>query len=208
MAVGLLTLLAAAAMAAASQPASLAGDYDGSQTEIAAGLELHADGRFLYGLSYGALDEQAEGVWRADGGRVLLTSDPVKAPQFSLSAQRQGTPNSLEIEVERPEQLPLGLFDVAVSYRSGRMQIEQVSSDGLPFAPDDPPVSVRLVLPIFDVAGDPVPIEPGKGYRLALRFAPNDLGKVDFRGTALRIEGEALILDRHGRTLRFRKAER
>jgi hypothetical protein len=139
---------------------------------------------------------------------VFLTSDPVTPPQFTLVGQRQGAPNSLDIAVERPEQLPLGLFDVAVTFKSGRQQIEQVSEEGLPFDPADPPVSAFLVLAIFDVAGDPVPIDPAKGYRLSFRFDPNDLGQVGFRDTALAIEGKDMLLERHGRQLRFRRIAR
>ena len=42
-------------------PSALVGQYDGHQMEVAAGLSLTADGHFQYGLSYGALDEEAEG---------------------------------------------------------------------------------------------------------------------------------------------------
>jgi hypothetical protein len=38
-----------------TQPASVVGTYNGSQMEIAAGLELKPDGRFRYALFYGAL---------------------------------------------------------------------------------------------------------------------------------------------------------
>src|SRR3954469_6839333 len=73
-----------------TQPASLVGTYDGGQMEMAAGLELRADGRFNYGLSYGALDEEAAGRWTLNGDRVLLTSDPVIAPRFVLVSRGRG----------------------------------------------------------------------------------------------------------------------
>ena len=59
-----LFIAAAAAPAAARTASSLVGVYDGRQMEMAAGLELMADGRFRYALSYGALDEEA-----AENGR-------------------------------------------------------------------------------------------------------------------------------------------
>ena len=55
-----------ALLLAAVAPAALVGIYDGGQMEIAAGLELRADGNFSYGLAYGALDEEAEGVWTVE----------------------------------------------------------------------------------------------------------------------------------------------
>lgn len=53
--------------------AVLAGNYDGGQTELAARLLLQEDGQFGFWLSYGALDEIAQGIWVVDGNRVLLT---------------------------------------------------------------------------------------------------------------------------------------
>ena len=77
-----IALLLAAASSTVAGPAtrqSLVGTYDGHQMEIVAGLELKADGRFRYSLSYGALDEEAAGKWTMSGDQVLLTSDPVAA---------------------------------------------------------------------------------------------------------------------------------
>ncbi len=81
----ILWIAALAGPATAPTSDSLAGVYDGGQIELAAGLELKPDGRFRYALSYGALDEVAEGTWRADADRVVLTSDPFKAPQIAWS---------------------------------------------------------------------------------------------------------------------------
>ena len=44
--------------------------------DAASGIELRADHTFSYGLSYGALDEMAEGVWKQAGDTVLLTTQP------------------------------------------------------------------------------------------------------------------------------------
>ena len=52
-------VLAVAASAAMAQSPSLVGTYDGRQMEMAAALELLADGRFRYGLAYGALVQYA-----------------------------------------------------------------------------------------------------------------------------------------------------
>lgn len=76
-----LVLAAASTAPAAVHSTSLVGTYDGGQMEIAAGLELRADGRFRYALSYGALDEEAAGTWTVSGSQVLLTSDPSVAPR-------------------------------------------------------------------------------------------------------------------------------
>jgi hypothetical protein len=62
-----------AAATRASTPACLAGRYDGGQMELAAALELESGGRFRFALSYGALDELAQGTWRFAEGQVRLT---------------------------------------------------------------------------------------------------------------------------------------
>ena len=79
---------------AASVPACLAGMYDGGQMELAAALELESGGRFRFALSYGALDEMAQGNWRFSEGQVRLTP----------TSQVPGTPN---------------LADTPLTYRAG-----------------------------------------------------------------------------------------
>src|SRR4051794_35389047 len=87
---------------AAAQPASLVGTYDGGEMERAGGLELRADGRFNYALSYGALDEEAAGRWTLSGDRVLLTSNPVTAPRFVLVSRGRGSGGILQIGLDVP----------------------------------------------------------------------------------------------------------
>ena len=65
---------AAAPRASMAAPACIAGYYDGSQMELAAALELADSGQFRFALSYGALDEEAQGRWRYADGAVHLTS--------------------------------------------------------------------------------------------------------------------------------------
>ena len=53
---------------------SLAGFYASSQHEVAAAIDLEADGKFAYSLDYGAVSEAAEGTWTSDGKAIYLTS--------------------------------------------------------------------------------------------------------------------------------------
>src|SRR3546814_19375532 len=80
-----------------------------------------------------------------------------------------------------------------------------MSEEGLslPFEAGDPPVKVAVILPMFDVSSDVVGIDAAKGYALRFRFAPNDLGKVDFRATPLRIEAGDLLIERPDRLIHF-----
>lgn len=54
--------------------ASQAGFYTSSQMEVAAAIDLEADGKFAYSLDYGAVSEVAEGNWTSEGSTIYLTS--------------------------------------------------------------------------------------------------------------------------------------
>jgi hypothetical protein len=204
-----LLLLPAAAPVDEAHPAALVGVYDGHQMEMAAGLELQADGRFRYALSYGALDEEAAGSWVADHGTVVLTSDPVTAPRIVMTGQKAGAAGELRIALDIPAGgMTRQLFDAVISFADGHAVQQQLAEDEtvIAFPAGAPPTTVMLVLPMFEVAGDRVTIDPAKGTQLRFRFEPNDLGKVDFRGTRLRQESGELLLERYGRTIHFRVA--
>jgi hypothetical protein len=202
------TILAAvsAVAAPAAQAASLVGTYDGGQMEIAAGLELKADGRFRYALSYGALDEEATGQWTMSGEHVLLTSDPVTAPRFVLVSHGRGESGMLQLNLDVPKGLSRQYFDAVITMLNGQVQRQQFSEDGLllPLARGNVPTSVRILLQMFDVISKPVALDSSSGYSVRFRFEPNDLGKVPFRATSLRIVDGDLVLDWHGRTIRFK----
>jgi len=178
----------------------LAGRYDGGQTEIAAGLELAADGHFRYGLSYGALDERASGRWSVEDGRVVLHGDPVNPPRFVETGRSTRSDGPVRVTLETPPGIDSGYFDAIAEYgdHADRTQFRDGVAE-LQGSPD----AVVIALEMFGVASDPIGV--GTGMTLSVRFEPNDLGTVDFRDTALPVEDGALILERHGRTLRFRR---
>jgi len=200
-------LVATGSGPATAQPGSLAGVYDGGQMEMAAALELKPDGRFVYALSYGALDEQAAGRWTVSGDRVLLSSNSVVAPRLFLVSRGRGPEGMLQLSLDVPKGVSRQYFDAMITGSNGQTEKAQLSEEGLsrPFARADPPTAVRLVLQIFRVASEPVKLDPSSGYAFQFRFEPNDIGKVDFRGEPFRIVNGDLVLDRHGRTLRFRR---
>jgi len=207
---GSVMLVAAASAVAAramAQSPSLVGTYDGRQMEMAAALELLADGRFRYGLAYGALDEQAAGKWIVRGDRVLLTSDPVTAPRFGLVSQSKGAPGVLRVDLDVPKGLSRQYFDAAITKVDGQPERKQLAEDGLslPFAAAEAPSAIRLLLPMFEVASGSVRLVANSGYSVRFRFEPNDIGKVAFQATPLKLVNGALLLDRHGRTIRFRR---
>ena len=206
-----IALLAAASTApAAAQSSSLVGAYDGGQMEIAAGLELKADRHFRYALSYGALDEEAAGTWTVNGDQVLLTSDPVVAPRFVLVSHSRSADGLLQVGLDVPNALSRQYFDAVITNTNGETQRKQLGDDGLssPFTSANIPTSIRMPLPVFKIIGEPVKLDRSSGYSVRFRFEPNDLGKVAFQATPLKIVNGELLLDRHGRTIRFKRARR
>jgi hypothetical protein len=205
--------IAAAALAllggtgsAADAPAALVGTYSGSQMEVGTELRLEANGRFQYYLSYGALDETAQGTWTADGGGLVLTSDPVKEPVFELVGMTSGKGRKLAITLDVPQQLPKQLFSVFALQPDGTAQ-EMNFDEGpleLPLTADKRPRKIAVALSIFQVASRPYDIAPGT-RSMHFRFIPNDLGKVNFDHHRLPRDGNAFVLERFDRTLRYVK---
>ena len=67
---------------------------------------------------------------------------------------------------------------------------------------------LRILLPVFEIASDPIAVDPAKGLSVRFRFDPNDLGRVRFTGTPLAIDEDQLILVRHGIELHFQRERR
>lgn len=195
------------ARAAPDRPAALVGQYDGGQMEIGAGLELRADGHFHYELAYGAIDEQANGTWSVVGDRVLLASDPVVPPRFVVVSRAKGERGLLLGHLDFKDGYDQQYFDALITRADGSVDSKQFGIEGLAweFPPASPPRSVRVVNPIYGVAGEPVALDLGAGFDITWHFEPNGLGKVDLSATPLIVEAGELVLDRFGRTLRFKR---
>lgn len=192
---------------AAASSSPLVGTYDGHQMEMAVGLDLRADGRFDYGLSYGALDESANGTWSLDGNVVLLTSGPVTPPKFVLIEQRPAPDGKMHLVLDLPKGWTKQYFDAEIGLADGRFVGGQLSddSDAISLAPGDRPVSLRLALGVYELRSDAFRLDGTAASTIHVRFDPNDLGKVAFAKTPLRIDGKTLTFDRYGRSIVFRR---
>ena len=107
--------------------------------ETAAELRLSADGRFTYGIAYGAQQQSAEGVWRVEDGRIVLVSDVRPEPRFEWGApvndRFEGDPErpvDLVVRVESPE---LGMtwrnIEITAQYAQGAPRTGLTGSGGL-----------------------------------------------------------------------------
>lgn len=208
----LLGLIAGAAAAQVGPPRPgprcLPGEYDGGQMEMAARLQLGADHRFRYMLSYGALDEVAQGTWESDGAEgVRLTSDPTTPPRFTFQEEARGVAGELRVTLALPESIARQHFSAIVRFANGRSVVRQMHDDGLvlELGPEDRPVSVTMLLPVFDLESEAAALQDGRGASVTFRFDPNDLGRVAFEHTELKIDRDDLLLDRHERQIRFRR---
>ncbi len=182
-------------LAAAAVSSPLVGQYALTGVrEAAGGLELGADGRFRYALSYGALDEQAEGRWRLEGGRVLLTTDPApKPPAWTAVAAEAGEPGVFAVLLEGPDGRPIPNIEVEVRLKDGSLEKGTTRADWLEAELDGrTPVAVRFHISVFDVDSPVFPIDAAKAGRYRFRLDPRDLGVRDFRDWPLEVKGELL----------------
>ncbi|HSQ96258.1 MAG TPA: hypothetical protein VLM18_09235 [Croceibacterium sp.] len=205
-AVALAALACSRPALAEARPADLVGTYNGSQMEVGTGLRLEANGRYEYYLSYGALDEMSEGTWAADGDAIVLTSDKYKPPAFELIGSKPGAGPTLDLSLDVPKGLELQYFS-ALFLRPDHTASEKQFDDGplhIPLTGVNHPTGFLLGLEVFDVMSEPYDIPPNT-RSMHFHFVPNDLGKVAFDHKRLPRDGEAFVLERFGRTLKFRK---
>jgi hypothetical protein len=176
--------------------------------EMGGGLHLEAGGRFRYGLSYGAVDEEAVGRWERDVSHIYLTSDPITPPRFALVGESRSTAGEFRVTLDLPRGISRQYFTVMLTLADGRTIAQQMSEDGLvvPLAAGEKVISLRILLPVFDLESDRFSLTDGLASEAHLRFEPHDLGKVAFAREPLAIErGGDLVLQRYDREIRFRR---
>src|SRR3954451_17067487 len=109
-----------AAMLLAGSAPSPAGHYLLHVHEAASELILRRDGRFEYGLAYGALDEEATGRWRRVGNRILLTTVPKPVPAaFSRAKAERTSAAPLALHVTWPNGRAIPGIDFRIDFDSG-----------------------------------------------------------------------------------------
>jgi hypothetical protein len=199
-----LLLLLASAAAAAPGPA---GDYrlTGEQ-DVASGLRLQPDGHFQYFLIAGALDERAEGRWRAAGGLVTLTTEPKPVPpRFETMRSARTNAAALSVKVSSPSGGGIAGVDIRIGFDAGAPVGGYTQEDGwtLPAGEKRIPRWIELEVPMHDIASPRFQIDLASGNALAFTLVPNDLGVIDFGGIRVEVAGKALIVHRGGARLRY-----
>jgi hypothetical protein len=190
-----------------AQPAAVAGLYETHQMEVAAGLELKPGGRFRYALSYGAVDEEAEGGWDFDGTTVRLTSNPMpKAPSFELVRDDPAPKGELWMKLEDPGfEWGHPLEAIAKSDSSEGFEISAGDSGRVDLAGKPTVCAIAPKMPVYGSTGDVFPISADRGHHLLFRFHRNDLGGARFDREPLERAASELLLRRYDTTFRFAK---
>lgn len=199
------------AFAAVSAPATdVAGHYRVTDVhELASELELAPDGRFRWALSYGALDEHAQGRWTSDAAGIRLTTDqPVRPAIFAATTATRIPDKVLRIAVAGPDGNGLALVDIVVEFDTGEPATGYTQSYGwsLDLPPGRRVTAVRLGLPAYGVDFTSFPVDTARANDLGFRFIPNDFGTRDFRDTPLLIGADgALSLTIGNAPLRYQR---
>jgi hypothetical protein len=199
-------MLALAPLLAAAVPAAAhAGLYRSSQPEIAAALELRPDGRFRYALDYGAVSEEGEGVWVADGSTVSLTSQPLPtAPSFAIVRDLPASTGELWVELENPGFDWGGPLEMLLSFDKivGLVRVT-ASENGRVETNGGRVTAIRPVVPVYGTIGAPLALAGERGHRLTIRFLRNDLGKARFVSEPLAVTPGGLLLNRYETSIRL-----
>lgn len=179
------------------------------EPDVASEIILHADGRFQYFLSAGALDEHAEGRWTREGNAIRLTTVPTPRPAvFSAGAIERNADAPFTILVTWPDGRGIAGVDFILRFDSGEPAGSYTQEYGWMLDPTDKrrPMSVSFAVPMHGVQSQTFPIDAAKGNRFTFVLTPNDLGTVDFRGVTLTVDRQILILHRNGANVTY-KAE-
>lgn len=174
--------------------------------DVAGGLELTNDGHFAFGIAAGALDEQAQGRWEADGDAVLLTTEPrPKAPVFSLKSESAGKASApISLKVEWPGGRGVSLVDFRIGIAGGDPLEGNTQDYGWSAEPDKAGnVSwIELSHPIPGMAPRRFAVTPGS-RAFTFLLTPNDAGVADFDHARLIRDGDHLSLPYRGGSLSF-----
>jgi hypothetical protein len=202
-----IAFLANAAVSAAGVPQAQVGYYESRQPEVAAGLELSADGHFRYGLDYGALSEFAEGKWTSDGRTVWLTSVPMpRAPSFVIVRDDPAPQGEYTVTLENPGfdwGGPLE-FMATIEGQPAPVRITP-DEDGSVTGLTGRVVAIRPIVPVYGDLGEPLALKGLGGHKLIVRFLGNDLGKARLSAQPVVVEDGGLRLDRYAASFRLIK---
>jgi hypothetical protein len=202
-------LLAAALIAApaTAQDAALVGDYRLTEgPDVAGVLRIGEDGRFVYWLAAGALDERAAGRWQARSGMACLTTEPKPVPPVIEKGPIiavEGTVPTLLVTWPNGDGVP-GV-DFVIGFDRGEPLTGYTQYDGwtMPEGDRRVPTWVEFSEPIYRITAPRFELAASDGGKLRAIVVPNDLGIVDFDAACAERTEAGLILHRAEGDMRF-----
>ena len=208
------TLLLAAALIAApaaAEDAALVGNYRLAEgPDVAGELRIGGDGRFLYWLAAGALDERAAGRWEARSGMACLTTEPKPVPpviEKGPTVAVEGAVPTLLVTWPNGEGVP-GV-DFVIGFDSGEPLSGYTQYDGWTMPPGDPRVPrwIELSEAIYRIAAPRFDLAASDGGKLRAIIVPNDIGIADFTAACAERTEAGLTLHRSEGDMRFVRAD-
>ena len=191
--------------------ASPAGEYVLSQMELVAGIRLNEDGTFLYGLTVGALDERAQGRWKASGNRIKLTSEPRPVAPTITPAKVEAAPGKpFAIRVLAPNGHDVPGVDLRIEFDSGE-PLDSYLAGGPWTLPDGErrmPRFVTFSWTSYRLQSGRLPLDAKAGSVANFTLTPNDFGVIDLSDAPAEIVGDTLILHRAEGEMRFKRTAR
>jgi hypothetical protein len=200
--------------------------------EVGAELLLRPDGRFQFAMSYGAVDQSAEGTWAQRAKKIVLTTDKQPEPSFSWNQEQPALDERCFAEPDEPTLLAVCIntpskelawsgVEITAEFANGRQrsgttgrggQLHFVARDE-PEWKDVPVTRIKVAYPYYKAPAQW--FEVPRGARTALvNFEPGRLVGVPFEKATLRIvssgTGEAalVMLDDDGKAEKGRYVRR
>ena len=174
--------------------------------EVGSELVLGTDGRFSFGLSYGAVDQEAQGSWKRDGDEVVLRTDSPPPAGFSLGEVSDQLLDAYGTEPDKPTLLAVQVTTPRLGLVWSNMQITAEFSNGLTrsgmtgrrgllgfLARTDGPWQgavirrVSVAYPAGNVAAQWFDIDSKKVRGVAVHFEPGDLATSAFKTASFHV---------------------
>ncbi|MET0179707.1 MAG: hypothetical protein ABW194_04410 [Novosphingobium sp.] len=209
-AVVVFTLAIALAAPPAAATSALVGHYRLAEgPDVAGELVIAPDGRFGYVLAAGALDERAQGTWRAEGERVCLTTEPKPVPpafrKLAPAAAASDAKEAPTILVTWPGGRGVAGVNFTLGFASGDPIEDYTQEYGwtLPEGEARAPHWVELREPIHGIISPRYELTREDGPFVRAEIVPNDIGVVDFAGACFEKAAKAFVLHRREGDMRF-----
>lgn len=178
--------------------------------EVGAQLRLAADGRFAFALSYGAVDQMAQGHWSAKGKVVTLTTDPTPPASLKLGeisselagpyADKSDKPTSLVVQVTSPR---LGMvwsnMEVTGEFSNGLKRSGTTGNNGMLGFMDRTDGEwrgavikrVRVAYPKAKADSGWIDVDAAKAKTVTVHFEPGPMAPPAFETMQLEVRSES-----------------